>query len=114
MQMQAEQLKQRINRIEACADDAKRAVQAGSVPGELRQCVDDLHSQAHQAQQEVNSQPQMGQDGMRQRVMQMEQAGDRAMQACRQAGNSVDPQAQQAVKRAHDEISELKHQIQMQ
>ena len=39
---------------------------------------------------------------------------DRAMQACRNAGNSVDPQLQQAVQRAHGEISSLKKQMQMQ
>ena len=45
-------------------------------------------------------------------VNQLEQAGDRAMQACRKAGN-VSPQVQQAVQRAHQEASQLKKQIQM-
>ena len=44
--------------------------------------------------------------------MQLEQAGDRAMKACRSAGN-VDPGVQQAVQRAHEEASNLKKQIQM-
>jgi hypothetical protein len=35
------------------------------------------------------------------------------MQACRTGGN-IDPQTQQAVQRAHDEISNLKKQLQMQ
>jgi hypothetical protein len=108
--MQQDQLKERISRIEQCADEAKRAVQAGSCPPELRQSVDTLHQQARQAQQSAGSQQQMGQDGMRQTVMQLEQAGDRAVQACRKAGN-VDQQTQQAVQRAHDEISNLKKQM---
>lgn len=113
--MQADQLKQRIDRIEECADEAKRAVQAGSVPSELRECVNSLHAQAHQAQQQVDGgQQQQGQDALKQQVMQMEQTGDRAVQACRQAGNGVDPQTQQAVQRVHDEISNLKHEMQMQ
>ena len=112
--MQADQLKERINRIEQCADDAKRAVQQGSVPNELRQSVDQLHQQARQAKQDANSpQQQMGQDGLKQQVMQLEQTGDKAMQACRTGGN-IDPQTQQAVQRAHDEISNLKKQMQMQ
>lgn len=113
--MQGEQLKQSIQRIEECADQAKRAVEQGSAPSELRQCVNTLHEQARQAQQQAQSQGQQqaGQDGLRNAVMQMEQTGDRAMQACRDAGESVDPQTQQAVKRAHDEISGLKKQIQM-
>ena len=115
--MQAEQLKERIHRIEECADEARRAVQQGSVPQELRQHVDSLHQQAKQAQMQVDSQQgqQMGQgqDSLRQAVMQLEQTADRAKQAC-QSGGNVDPQTQQAVIRAHDEISSLKKQIQMQ
>ncbi len=115
--MQADQLKDRIHRIEECADEAKRCVQNGSVPQELRQQVDSLHQQAKQAQMQVDSQQgqQMGQgqDSLRQAVMQLEQTADRAKQACSSAGSSVDPQTQQAVQRAHDEISSLKKQIQM-
>ena len=111
--MQADQLKQRIDKIEECADQALRAVQAGSAPQELRQAVDSLHSQAKQAQQACNSPQQMGQDGMRNTVMQLEQTGDRAVQVCRSAGGNIDQQTQQAVQRAHDEISSLKKQIQM-
>ncbi|HZY18795.1 MAG TPA: hypothetical protein VFE82_09950 [Ramlibacter sp.] len=110
--MQTEDLKQSINRIEQCADEAKRAVQVGSAPDELRRTVETLHQQARQAQQSANAQQQMGQDGLKQQVMQLEQTGDQAVQACRTAGN-VDPQTQQAVQRAHDEISSLKKQIQM-
>jgi uncharacterized membrane protein YvbJ len=47
-------------------------------------------------------------------VMQAEQTSDRAMEACRQAGDSIDPQAKQAVQRTHEELSNLKKQIQMQ
>jgi len=112
--MQADQLKERINRIEQCADDAKRAVQQGSSRNELRQSVDQLHQQARQAKQDANSaQQQMGEDGLKKQVMQLEQTGDKAMQACRTGGN-IDPQTQQAVQRAHDEISNLKKQLQMQ
>ncbi len=112
--MQPEQLKERINRIEQCADEAKKAVQVGSVPPELRQQVDSLHQQAKQAQQAANGQQQMGDEGIRAAVMQLEQTGDRAMQACRSSGGQIDQQTQQAVKRAHDEISSLKKQIQQQ
>lgn len=113
--MQADQLKQSIHRIEECADEAKKAVQQqASIPSELRECVMNLHDQAKQVQQQVDSgSPQMGQDTIRQSVMQMEQTGDRAMQACRQAGGSIDPQTQQSVQRLHDEVSSLKKQIQM-
>jgi hypothetical protein len=113
MQMQMSELKQRVDRIEECADEAERAMQSGSVPSSLRQCVDQMHQQAKQAQQAVGSGQQQGdQSRVREAVMQLEQAGDRAMQACREAGN-VDPSLQQALQRAHDEASSLKKQIQM-
>jgi hypothetical protein len=116
MQMQMSELKQRVDRIEECADEAERAMQSGSVPSNLRQCVDQMHQQAKQAQQMCASgqsgQQQGDQSRVRDAVMQLEQAGDRAMQACREAGD-VDPSLQQAVQRAHDEASSLKKQIQM-
>lgn len=111
--MQSSEIKQCIDRVEQCADQAQRAVQAQSVQGELRQCVDTMHKQARQAQQECSSQQQQGdQSSLREAVNQLEQAGDRAMQACKNAGN-VDPQVQQAIERAHQEASNLKKQIQM-
>ena len=111
--MQINEVKQRIDRVEQCADDAERAIQAGSVSGELRQSVDAMHQQARQAQQACGSQQQQGDPSqLRNVVQQLEQAGDRAMQACRNAGN-VDPSVQQAIQRAHEEASNLKKQLQM-
>jgi uncharacterized coiled-coil DUF342 family protein len=113
--MQLSEVKQRIDRVEQCADEAERAIQTGSVSSELRQSVDAMHQQARQAQQACDSQQQQqqgDQSRLRDVVMQLEQAGDRAMQACRNAGN-VDPRVQQAVQQAHDEASKLKKQLQM-
>ena len=112
--MQATELKQRIDRVEQCADEAERAIQSGSVSGELRQSVDAMHQQARQAQQACSSagQQQGDQGRLREVVAQLEQASDRAVQACRNAGN-VDPKLQQAVQSAHDEASSLKKQMQM-
>ena len=111
--MQGEQLKQSIQRIEECADEAKAAVQQGSVPDDLRQSVMSLHQQLSQAQQQIRQQPQMGESDLRNVVLQAEQTSDRAMEACRNAGDRLDPQAKQAVQRTHDELSSLKKQLQM-
>lgn len=111
--MQISDVKQRIDRVEECADEAERALQQGTVSTELRQSIDAMHQQARQAQQACSSQQQQGDSTrLREVVMQLEQAGDRAMKACRSAGN-VDPGVQQAVQRAHEEASNLKKQIQM-
>ena len=105
--MQAEQMKQRIAQLEQCADDAKRAVQSGNAPDDLRQCVQSFHQQASQAKH----QPQMNDGTMRDTIVQLEQLADRAMDACRKAGNTVDGATQQAVKRMHEEASSLKHEL---
>jgi uncharacterized protein Yka (UPF0111/DUF47 family) len=113
--MQMNDVKQRIDRVEQCADQAEQAMQGGQVSGDLKQCVDQMHQQARQAQQACSTQGQ-GQQGdasrLRDPVMQLEQAADRAMNACRKAGN-VDPKLQQAIQQAHQEASSLKKEIQM-
>ena len=109
--MQADQLKSGIERAESCADEAKRALQQSqSVPQELRQSVETLHQQLSQAKK----QPQMGEDSLRNVVLQAEQASDRAVEACRNAGGTVNTQLQQAVQRTHQELSSLKKEIQQQ
>jgi hypothetical protein len=111
--MQMSEVKQQIDRVEQCADEAERAIQSGAVPSDLRQSVDAMHQQARQVQQACDAQQQQGDPSrLRDMVMQLEQTGDRAVQACRKAGN-VDQRVQQAVQRAHDEASSLKKQIQM-
>ena len=106
--METQEIRQGIERVEACADEAKNAVQSGSVPQDLQQCVLELHKQASRAKHSGSP----DENALRQTVMQLEQTADRAMQACRQAGSSVDPKTQQAVQRAHDELSNLKKQMQ--
>jgi uncharacterized protein Yka (UPF0111/DUF47 family) len=107
--MQIEQLKQRIDRIEESADQAKQACQKGSPPSELRECVANLHQQASAAKHAAQGQS-ASEGSLRQDVVQLESAADRAMQACRSAGN-VDPQLQQAVQRTHAEASSLKKEL---
>ena len=109
--MQQEQLKQRIERLEQSADEAKQACQkAGNVPEDLRQCVMNLHSQASATKHATQGQESATEDSLRKDIVQLEETADRAMQACRSAGN-VDPQLQQAVQRAHAEASSLKKEV---
>jgi hypothetical protein len=109
--MQGEELKQRIARVEECADQAKQACQRGTVTADLRQCIDDLHQQARASKHATQGQESATEDSLRNDVMQLEETADRAMQACRNAGNSVDGQTQQAVQKAHAEISSLKKDL---
>ena len=94
--MDTQQLKQCIDDLEQCADDARNAMQsAGNVPQPLREGIENLHQQARMAKKDGSG----NDDALRDKVMQIEQAADRAMQACRTAGN-VDPKLQQAVQKA--------------
>ena len=108
--MQIEQLKQRMDRIEESADQAKQACQRGSPPSDLRESVARLHEQASAAKHAMQGQASASEENVRNVVMQLEATADRAMQACRNAGN-VDPQLQQAVQRAHAEASSLKKEL---
>jgi hypothetical protein len=107
--MQAEQLKERIARVEQCADDARKACRnASSLPADVKDSIARLHEQASAAK---HASPGASEDSLRQDVMQIEASADRAMQACRSAGSSIDPQTQQAVQRAHAEVSSLKKEL---
>ena len=107
--MDTQDIRQCIARVEECADQAKNLIQAGNVPQDLRQVVETLHQQARDAKK--GSGVQDDENGLRQRVLQLEQTADQARDACQRAGN-VDPQLQQAILRAHDELSKLKKQMQ--
>jgi sorbitol-specific phosphotransferase system component IIA len=109
--MQIDQVRTTANRIEQCADDAIKALQNAnqSAPAELRECVSQMHEQARELRSEAQRSSDQAQ--LTGRVDRLEQIGDRAKEACRNAGSGVDPQLQSAVLRAHDEISSFKKQL---
>lgn len=105
--MDTQDLKKQIAAIEQTVDEAKNAMQsAGNVPDPLRAAIENLHEQARQAKKDGTG----NDDALRQTVMRLEQLADRAKQACASATN-VDPNLQQAVQKAHDELSALKHKV---
>ncbi|MCW5658977.1 MAG: hypothetical protein KIT60_14840 [Burkholderiaceae bacterium] len=109
--MQMNQVQDSLKRIEQCADQATSAMQnASSQPPEaLRRCIDDMHAQAREVRDMAQQSADQGQ--LTSRIDRLEQTGDQAKRACQQAGSSVDPQLQQAVMKAHDEIASLKKQL---
>lgn len=114
MEMEQDQLRRRVNEVAQYAEDAKRASYGNAVPAEVRECVDKMYWQARQAREACSPQLQQqvaGVEQLRGMVDELEQLGGRAVQACQASGN-VDPPLQQAVKRAHEEASRLKQQMQ--
>jgi hypothetical protein len=117
MEMEQDQLRRRVNEVAQYAEEAKRASYGNAVPAEVRECVDKMYWQARQAREACTTVPQQqqqqsaGAETVRSLVEELEQLSDRAVAACQASGN-VDPPLQQAVKRAHEEVSRLKQQMQ--
>lgn len=106
--MQLNEVQQRFSRIEKCIDDADSACQqSASAPQELKDSIRQLDQRSDRARQLLQGQDE---SRIRQCVNEMEELSDRAMQACKQAGN-IEPQLQQAVQQTHSELSSLKHQM---
>ncbi len=107
--MEADKIKQQFAQVEQCIQQATQACQADqSAPQELKDSVRELGDQSRQAHEFM----QGGKDeaSMRQCIDDLEETSDRAKQACQSAGN-VDPKLKDAVLRAHQTISQLKHQL---
>ena len=103
--MDAQSIKQAIDAIESAADKAMAALKNGQVDADLKKSVEDLHQQAR-TQRALDDK-----GALTRAAVDIEQSADRAMDACRKAGQ-VDPALQQAVKDAHQKASQLKHQVQ--
>lgn len=107
--MQASQVKDALPKIDKHVRNAAQLCQkSGNVPDELRNCIGELERETGEAASMVR-----GEDN-EQRIIEcvdhLEELGDRAMQACRQAGN-VDDQVKQAIQTVHGALSDLKHQL---
>lgn len=108
--MQGNELKSRIETLEQCADDAMQACRSGGqAPQELRRCLDEFHKLARSARDRARQ--GAGEPQLVGAIDKIEETADRALQACRDAGDNIDPDLQQAVKRAHAEASRLKHEL---
>ena len=108
--MQAEEVRQRFTQIEQTIHQASQACErAGTnVPAELKNSIQQLDQQSTQARQQL----QNAKDDQQiiDCVDQLEELGDKAKTACEQ-GENVDQQLKKAVLQAHQELSQLKHQL---
>ncbi len=108
--MQASQVKDQFPRIERTIDQAAQLCQsANQVPEKLRRSIAQLDSESEQAKQMLAK--ETNDSTIIECIDRLEKLGDQAMEACKQAGSSVDQNLQSAVKQAHDQLSNLKHQL---
>ena len=106
--LQANEIRQRFSEIgETIHHAADACARADGVPMDLKDCVQQMDQRTHQIMQEMQS---ADQSRMMQCVDEMEQMGDRAKDACERAGQ-VNDELRTAVMQAHEELSQLKHQL---
>ncbi len=108
--MQAEEVRQRFTQIEQTIHQMSEACQrAGSdVSSDLKKSIQQLDQRSGKARQEL--QQAEDDDSIRQCVDELEELGDQAKAACERSGN-IDQQLKNAVLQAHQELSQLKHQL---
>lgn len=106
--MRTNEIQQRFSHIEQAIHQAARACeQASGVPMDVKDCIQQMDQQTAQARQTMQSQDE---NRIRECVNSLEQLGDRAKDACERAGK-VDQRLKDAVMQAHNELSDLKHQL---
>jgi len=106
--MQMNEIRQQLQHIGQTIHQAANAcTHATGVPMDLKDCVQQMDQRSQQMEQSMQSADQAW---LTQCVEDLEDMGDRAKAACEKSG-SVAPDLRQAVMQAHDELSQLKHQL---
>ncbi|MCG2585695.1 hypothetical protein [Massilia sp. TS11] len=106
--LQNSEIQQRITRIEQAVGQAAQSCQTEqNLSPKLKHCIEELDRQCHVAESVIQSQDE---NRIRQCVDELESLGDEAKRACTMDG-SAPSTVKDAVLRAHDELSRLKHQL---
>ena len=106
--MQANEIRQQFSGIgETIHQAADACARADGVPMDLKDCVQQMDQRTDQIMQEMQS---ADQSRMVECIDEMEQMGDQAKAACERAGQ-VNDELREAVMQAHQQLSDLKHQL---
>lgn len=106
--LQSSEIQSRFSHLQQTISEASRLLHADSkTPQNLMSCVDELDKECKSANKIMSSRDE---DRIRQCVDDLERIGDRAEQACQQAGG-LDSKAKDAVTSMHSELSDLKRQL---
>ena len=107
--METTQIRQKLTQLDQVIGRAAQAVRNDQgASQELKACVQELGTQAKEAQQSLQS----GEEhtALIECVDEMEQTSDRAKKAC-EGSRHLGAQTKSAVMAAHQQLSELKHQL---
>ena len=105
--LQMKEIEQRFSRVEQAIGQARQVTEARSTPMDLKQCIDRLGRHSGLIKKAVQSNDERQ---IRRVVDDLEQLGDEAERACG-ADSHVTPQIKEAVRKMHNELSDLKHQL---
>lgn len=107
--MQMNEIQQRFNHIEQTIHHASEACRnAIMLPMDLKDCIQQLDEKSEQARNTMQQAPD--EESVRRCIDDLEDLGDKARDACERAG-TVDEEVKTAVMQAHQELSDLKHQL---
>lgn len=79
------------------------------VPDDVRECLSELERESEQARRMLEQEDD--DNRIIQTIDRLEKLGDRAIDACREAGNAVDPQVEHAAQAARDAIADMKRRL---
>ena len=106
--LHASETKKRFTHLQQTVSDTSRACHTGkTVPADLMNWMDELDRECQSAKKVMSSRDQ---DRIRLWVDDLERLGDRAEQACQQAGG-LDDRIRDAVRSMRSELSDLKRQL---
>lgn len=108
--MQANEVQQRVSQIKQTISKASQACDSAgeSVPADLKKSIQQLGKRSDQASETLKQ--SSDEESIRQCVDELEELGDQAKTACENSAN-VDQNLKDAVMKAHQELSQLKHQV---
>jgi ABC-type Mn2+/Zn2+ transport system ATPase subunit len=106
--MQMSEIKKRVVNVEHTIHRAAEVCELDrSVPQQLKEVIDELNERSNQGKQIIQS--SHDESRVRQYIEDLESLGDDAKRACE--SGKVSPELRTAVLQAHDELSDLKHQL---
>ena len=109
--MQVSYVREIYPRVQRTIAEAVDACQlSNDVPDELRDCLAEMDREAAEVPREFDRDPPHD-NRIVERNERLEKLGDRALRACRDAGNGIDEKTARAVKQAHDVLSDIKHRL---
>jgi hypothetical protein len=108
--MQSSQVRDYFSSVEQSIGNAAELCQLTSdVPEDVRECLSELERESDHARRMLDDEDD--DNLIIECIDRLEKLGDRAIEACREAGNTVNPQLGNAAQQARDAIADMKRRL---